>query len=330
MAHMERRDLLKLGAATALAGCATSKPSALAAVPPAPAWTPEEVELALADMDATLDKLAAAKPRLEAFGAPRTLDARRVAQGHDLTVRTLAAMHISASFRELPAAVQAREDVQRRMWSALPFIDDAMLDMNDYVASLTPAERRSIQDKLREQPSLAMDTIGTLDEQAAAAGVPMRRRLQMRTIAARTSWRMTRQSVNAVLDDTLDKVRRVRERHGRNEQLQRAIAAKVAEAELFGAPRSHLVFAAGVPEPRHRSHPGSTVMIVGGVLLGVGIVSAGVGALMLTSGDSGVDIGGAIAITIGAGLGLAGIITLIVGAVISANAKPDSNAEEGD
>jgi len=321
---MERRDILKLGAAAALTGCATSRgPTAFRAVPPPPVWSPGEVDEALADMDATLAKLAAAKPRPDLFGVPTTLDNARVARGHDLTMRTLAAMHVAATFRELPADVQQRPDVQRRMWNALPFLDDAMLDMSEYLSSLAPSERRAVQQQLRKDPSLGMQIVGKLDEHAASAGVPNRRRAQMRAIATHATWRITRQSVDALVDDTLSKVQRVRERHGRDEQLQRAVGAKVAEAELFGAQGpSHLVFSTAISDPHHRKpHRSAKVLGVGGILLGVGAVFGGLGAALVVSdhNTSGAWFAGAISITVGSLLGLAGIIVLIVGAAMAAN-----------
>lgn len=331
---MERRDVLKLGAAAALTGCAVPA-TTFRAVPPPPAWTPETIADALADLDATLDKMAALKPRPELFVGERTLDAKRAARGHDLVVRTLAAMHVAATLRELPPEVQAREEVQRKVWQSLPMIDAAMLDMNDYVTQLTPADRRAIQEQLRNDPSAGMNAIGKLDEHAAAAGVSNRRRMQMRAIATHLSWRMTKQSVDATLEDTLDKVRRISERHGRDEETRRLIAAKVAEAELFGAHANHpahAIFSVGVPDNEERSRRASHTLGVGAVLLGIGAVTAGVGTGLVVGFNSGNDGGafaaGLVMITIGAALGLAGIITLIVGAVMSVNASQSSTAEE--
>jgi len=234
---MDRRDILKLGAATALTGCASARAVSFRAIPAPPAMSSTEVDGVLADLDATLDNMAKSSFTPDHLAHLDTLDARRVARGHDLTMRTLAAMHVAATFRELPPEAQTRPDVQQRMWGLLPALDNTMLDMADYLGSLGSAEKRELQERLRRKPSLAMDAIGVLDEHASGVGVSGRRRAQMRAIAAHASWRMTRQSVDALLGETLDKVERVKERHGRDEQVQRAIVAKVAEAQLSSRTR---------------------------------------------------------------------------------------------
>lgn len=330
---MERRDVLRLGAAAALSGCAVPAAN-FRSVPPPPKWTPAEVDSALADLDATVANITNRPPSPSLFIGEGTLDARRAAHGHDLVVRTLAAMHVAATFNELPPDVQKREDVQRRMWRALPMIDSAMMDITDYVERLTPVDRKAIQEQLRKKPNAGMDAIGRIDAQAAAAGVSNRRRLQMRAITTHLSWRMNKQSVDATLDDTLDKVRRIRERHVVNEQVARAMAAKVAEAELFDKP-SHVILAAGVDEPEGASarHRAARVLGVGGILFGIGAVVAGVGGILLaTNGgnDGGVTAAGLVMITVGAALGLAAIITLIVGAVMLASAPPAPEQAEDD
>ena len=331
---MDRRDILKLGAAGALTGCAPSARISFR-VPPPPQMSPEDVERTLAELDATLEKMSASRVAPELMttaGVARTIDAAQTARGHDLTMRTLAAMHVAATFNELPETARKRDDVQRRMLRAVPLMDGAMLDMADYVGSIGPVERRALQEGLRKRPSLGMDAIGVLDEHAASMGIPTRRRMQMRTIAAHASWRMTRQSVDAMLGDTLEKVRRTRERHPPDERVARAVSAQIAEADLFDRRegRAHVLFATGVPgERRHR---GDAVLLTGGILLGVG-AAAGIAGAVIVSLPSSADmangwIGGAVLITVGALLGLAGIICLIVGAVLKAN--DDGNAAADD
>lgn len=333
---MDRRDILKLGAAGALAGCAPRSRISFR-VPPPPQMSAADVERTLTELDATLAKMAASRPSLarltpaRAGEAVRTLDDEDAARGHDLTVRTLAAMHVAATFNELPESARRRDDVQRRMVRALPLIDGAMLDMADYVGSLGPLQRRALQAALRKEPSLGMDAIGALDEHAASVGIPPRRRAQMRAIAAHASWRMTRQSVDTMLGETLEKVRRTQERHVVDERVARALAEKMTEVELFDRRegRAHVLFATGVPG--HRSHRGDSVLLAGGILLGIGAAAGITGAVLVGTLDSsdGAWLGGAILITVGAGLGLAGIICLIVGAVLHAtdhsNDDPDDD-----
>jgi hypothetical protein len=334
---MDRRDILKATAGLALSGCATShSPSPR---PTGPLATNDDVAQTLADVDSTIAKLSAVAPHPELYvqavaGRPRTLPSLEeldVARAHNLMQRTFAALHISATFRDLPPDVQQREETQRRMWRAMPLLDGAMIDLSDYLETLSASDRRRIQAEIDKDPNLVMDIAGTLDDQAAAVGVPMRRRLQLRTAASHVSWRMTHQSVSALLDDVLGKVHRVRERHARDEELRRAIAAKVLEAELFAPPgdvTSRLTSAnvygdeEFISPQKHaaRVRKAEIVLGVGGGLLLTGGIVAVIGGVTLSGGGG---IGGAVAITVGAILGVAGLITLIVGLVLAVNAGDD-------
>lgn len=331
---MDRRELLKLGAAAALSGCATTP----RAFPPGAngVMSDAEVEATLAQLDRTIAKLAAAPPQPELFlGAMRNsgraaatlppLDAPKVAEAHNLLQRTFAALHIASTFRDLPPEVQARPENQRRMWRAMPVLDSSMVDLSDYLSSLSREERRGIQREIDKDPSLVMDIVGTLDEQAALAGVPARQRMQLRTGGAHVSWRMAHQSVDALLCEVTDKVERVKERHAQDEELRRAIAARIAEAELFDAPSqdasAHLMLSAAVSPSLHddRERRANIVLGTGGAILGVGAILGIAGAVVLSGGD----IGGAFAITFAVIFGLAGLIVLLVGAVMKANADAD-------
>jgi hypothetical protein len=241
---MDRRDILKATAGLALAGCGTTR--GIAASAPSGSWSDAEVARTLADLDSTIEKLSEVPPQPELYleavvgrsSRPTLppLDQVDVERAHNLVQRTFAALHISATFHDLPKDVQARSDTQRRMWRAVPLLDSAVVDLADYLGSMSAADRRKIQAEIDRDPNLVMDVAGALDDQAARVGVPTRRRAQLRSTAAHVSWRMAHQSVGALLDDVLGKVERVRERHARDEELRRAIAAKVLEAELFGPP----------------------------------------------------------------------------------------------
>lgn len=315
---MDRRDVLKVGAAAALAGCAaeTSRP----AVPPP--MTPSEVDGVLAELDATLGRMRAGAPNPEVLLGAST-DSVQMQRGHELVVKTFASMHLAATFRELPTDVQARPDVQERMWRAMPEMDDAMLSLTEVMQKLTPAERKALQQRLKDDPELGMRVVEKLDEQAKSVGVNAKRRAQMRAAAAHATWRMTHQSVDSLLDECIDKTRRVVERNGRDAEMQRAVAAKLTELGLFGPEgaggAAHLTLASAVGGGAPPAHRGSKVLLVGGVLLGVAVLVGGGGGLMVATGT----FAGVLLITAGALLGLAALIVLIVGAVMAASEPSD-------
>ncbi len=311
---MDRRDLLKLGVAATVAGCAGA-PKPAVTVPPLSA---QEADAILADLDATLARLRSSPPATDVFLGANVPDSPRLRRGHELTTKALASMHVAATFRELPPEVQARPDVQERMWRAMPDMDDSMMSLTDFLEKLTPAERRALQARLRSEPDLGMKVVEKLDDHAKTAGLGAKRRSQMRAAAAHVSWRMQNQSVDALLDECVDKTRRVTEHVGRDAEVQRAAAAKLTELGLFGPEAggtAHLTLASSVGAPPEQHRSSTTVLIVGGALLGLGAIFAGAGGLMIAATG---EIGGAFLITLGAVVGFAALIVLLVGAIMAA------------
>ena len=155
---------------------------------------------------------------------------------HELVAKSLAAMHTVATFSELPRETQHHPEVQRRMWAALPDVDDATMSMADHLDALTSEERRRVDERVRKDESLPMKIVEQIDAEAKRRGVPDAHRLKMRTIATHVAWRLKSQGAGSLIDDLVGKVDRVVARHGADTELQRAIGAKVAEAQLFGYP----------------------------------------------------------------------------------------------
>lgn len=333
--NMDRRDILKLGTAAAISGCASGP---RAGVPAAGPMSDSEVEDALADLDRTLASLASTPARPDLYakvlhpGEQATLpplDGPRTEEANGLLKRMFAALHIAATFRELPAEVQAREDTQRRMWRAMPLLDGAVTDMAGYMSSLSSKDRRKIQAEINRDPDLVMNIVGTLDEQAAHVGVPLRRRAQLRTAGANVAWRMSKQGVDVLVGEMLGKVERVSERLARDEETRRAMAAKIAQAELFGPkddPTAHLILSAQITATAHARREGrvSTVLTVGGVLFGVGAVLGIGGALLLSGGE----FAGAFVLTFAVIFGVAGLVMLLVGAILAASVAGDDVASD--
>lgn len=290
--------------------------------------TPDEVDVTLAELDATLARMRSSTPNADVLLGARVDDSVQMQRGHALVMKTFSSMHIAATFRELPPEVQSRPDVQERMWRAIPDMDEAVLSLTDVMRKLTPAERKSLQKKIKSDPELGMKIVEKLDDQAKSAGIGMKRRSQMRAAAAHVTWRMANQSVDALLDECIDKTQRVIERNGRDAEVQRAAAAKLTELGLFGPKEgagsaAHLTLATSVVT--QSSHPGRTVLIVGGTLFGIGAILAGAGGIMIAATG---EIGGAFLITLGAIMGLAGLICLIIGAIQAASAPASDDDQE--
>jgi hypothetical protein len=338
---MERRDFLKVGAlsgagamAVGTSGC--SGLTAALAPPPLP-LSNRDMEQFLARLDHSMNSVSTANA-LSSLLPQKAIDRLKTddpefKKGDQLFRKTVRSLLLAGSFKDLPEEGRVHPGMQERMWRALPEMDEAMLGMSSMFSSLSPTERVDIGRALRKDPGLGMRITEALDGEAVNAGVTLARRMHMRSIAKDTSFRL-RQSTPLFIDEYTGKVQKLVDRHGSNEDLQRRLAAQMGEAAFWEyhdrtvelASRWQLARADGDDDgggsnpnlsgpyaPQTVSEPrGGTAMTVGGILLGVGVLTAGLGAIIVASG-SGV---GLIVITAGAAMGIGGLITLIVGIIL--------------
>jgi hypothetical protein len=183
-----------------------------------------------------------------------------------------------------------------------------------------------LQRCLGDDPELAMRICETLDRPARAAGVPLKRRMQMRSIVAHVNWRMSHQSPSLLIDEYVQKAEKVAARHGQQEELRRHAAAVAFDETLWRVDEQLATGATGsattaTPKPSGQSassnSAGSGAFTTAGVLAGTGALLMGVGGAIVGGGE----IAGAFIMTAGAVLLLSALIALIVGAIQRATAK---------
>lgn len=341
---MERRDILRMGAltgagalGTAAAGCG-GLTEALA--PPSLPISDSDMKQFLARLDRSMNAISTTNA-LSSLLPKKAIDRLdtddpEFKKGDQLFRKTLRSMLLAGSFKDLPDEGRVHPGMQDRMWRAMPEMDDAMLGMTRMFESLSPTERVDIGRALRKDPDLGMRIVGALDNEAAAAGVTMARRMHLRSIGADTSFRL-KQSAPLFIEEYTGKVRKIVDRHGGDEDVKRRMAAQMGQAAYLGyqerlndlASRWSMgradsedeestndnVNGPYAPGAGPKKEPrGGTAMTVGGILLGVGLVTAVIGASIMAAGE----FGGVFVITAGAVIGVGGLITLIVGIVLRA------------
>ncbi len=352
--EMDRR--LFLGA-SAVAGAAGVAASSCVGVGASVGSTELEDELlaALRRIDLGMTRLGTPNllegflPELPAFTDPRRQELSM--RGEELGRKSMRMLFLVGAVGDLPQTAQLDPRIQTRLHDALPEMDEAMLGMTDFLADLSGDEKAALKQELHERPE-SLDDIGMmLDRQAEAADVPMKRRLHLRALVKNVGWRMQRQSPAAVIDEYVEKVRKVEARHGDEAQAQRMIAAQATEQLLWAQqgvptppplvpvnePEAQQPAANGLPAtaredsrttPHRLDTPkddwvlpsgrrGTVPMTVGGILLGVGAIT------LVASGIGLASPGGAIfGVTVGAMVALAGLIVLLIGVIRYVKSKP--------
>lgn len=338
---MERRDVLKAGAlgvaaaATVGPGCATvphtgAEDGQAGATGAAAAGSGAEF---LALLDRQLGYVGHAQFVDEfvtrSHGAARGPGAQRAVDASDDAFRRmLRTLLITQGFRDLPVETQIEPDVQARMSDHMDEIDATVFEVADRLAAIDAAQHARVQAALRDKPDLAMQIGEAVDAHAAAAGLSPGRRRQLRMMMMQTAFRLKHESPGTLIGEYTQKVTRMRQ-DGEKSALALAVSERIGR-QAFWAYQKRVAQAPGasppqplpppgpaaLPPPAPTSHPRRyTVLKAGGVMMGIGAVTFGVSALILSSGGADAFLVG---LTVGSILFGIGLLFLIVGAIIAA------------
>ncbi len=327
----DRREFLKtsslIGVGSAATACA-GRHDEIIIVPPSN-MTVADMEAYLARLDHSMNALATGPSPMPKIFPPQKFSTKDpvIKSGEDLLRKNLRSLLLVGSFQDLPEEGRVYPGMQARMWDAMTEMDESMRGMHSALRDLTPTQRADIGRALKADPDLGMRIVEAFDVEAVAQGVPMQRRMHMRSLAVQVTNRL-KQSSSMFIDEYVAKTQKVLNRSTDPEEVQRHLLAAMGQEEFFAlrqrtseyAERWRIAQAAtaatsanGQMQGKFKDPPGSSAMTTGGILLGVGVIILIVGILV-----SLVSIIGAFGATVGALLALGGLITYIVGASIRA------------
>jgi hypothetical protein len=297
-ARMERRDFLWAGLATLVAGgCASeNRPVVEPAAPRARdrALTEAEMREFLDRLDRGMDSIQRGNPLGDVLKEAGVSHPKNETQhAEELYRSSLRSLLIVGSLHDLPAPSRSHPEVQKRLVSALPEMDAAVLGMADHLETLSRDDRDGIRSRLREQPELPAKINDALDRHAALLGISTSRTGHLRALTSQVGWRLRAQPFANVTEPFVDHVRAVA--RIQNQEHLRVLEQTRVEVQ---APSSRA----------------GTVATVGGIILGVGAVTFAGGALIVSGGS----VVGLFVMTAGAIGIVAGLITLLVALIMKA------------
>jgi uncharacterized membrane protein YgdD (TMEM256/DUF423 family) len=237
--------------------------------------------------------------------------------------RMLRSLYFTQTFRDLPEESQLHPEMQDRMWQHIDEVDGTVSDVTTMLAEFDDDQREAVRRTLKRRPELAMKIAEVIDDQAALAGVSRRRRVQLRSMMAHTSFRLKNAAPGVVIDEYLEKVRRAQAQSGTQAEFAVRMAQQAGSSSLWQGP-SHAVRVASTqagaaavgPTPEPPAKPGRGTMKTGGILLGIGLATFAGSAIFVALGAFPFVIG----MTVGAILFAVGLVVLIVGAITAATA----------
>ena len=355
---MKRRDFL-IGATGTLAAGATGCASFRELI--APSWPnimPAEMNDHLTRLDGAMNRIAL-NPGSGHFMStferrpPSQKEARIFRQG-------MRSLLLVGNFGDLSLEGQVHPGVQKRLKYSAPEMDSAVLGLMDRMASLSPTARADIKSALRKDPGLADRVLETIDLEAAAVGVPMRRRLQLRTMGNNIVTRL-KHSSDMLINEYVTKCQKVASQSGSIAEMQRLLAAHMGTKALMARIRQaeaatqrwqklgveeipigyQLLQDEGVERTEANDDPAKSKERSDGwyrtglKMLGIGAAITGVGWILIGIGgglDVGLDgdgdsspvaaVGVVLGVTVGPLTVLTGLITLLIGAIIDAGDGP--------
>jgi hypothetical protein len=231
---VKRRDFLAVGAAAgaaAVASCGTVLPRGGAS----DGW-PSLTQAELADYLARVDRGMEAIARGTILPRPATDSAvtpKETVSDEALAKQGLRALVAASAYLDLDERSRQHPEVQRRLERWLPELDEAVVGMTAKIAELNPERAAAVQCALRENPELGLILSEKLDEPARLLDVPLKRRLQMRSIITHYAWRMRVQSPSLVADEYLTKMHKIAALTGKSEELKRQLATRLTGEALW-------------------------------------------------------------------------------------------------
>lgn len=334
VADIDRRGFLGAGVGSVVAGCAAG------VRPPKSVEISQAAEDVLARLDRALLVGEAKKHPLAPFDkGSNALEDERYLRA------VMRSLTIVGVLQEVPVEVQTHPAIQRRLWDSMADMDFAVGESRRRLAALTPADHRKIRELLSKPGVEVGDEIfASLDRDAAAAGMSTARRLHLRSLGREVTGRL-RQSPQMFADEVLTKLDRAMAaaadpvawtelRMGKaayveltekvavgqaafgTKKLAAASSSALTPAELARI-QSHSML--DVPNPPPSLEPPkkkskTTVLEVGGYMLGIGLVVTGVGAVIVAAGT----FAGVFVMTLGVLGLLGGLVVTLVGAIIAA------------
>ena len=310
---MDRRDFLRKSFLAGAAGLAAATVPSCAYLP---LLNPANWPILLPDMDRYLALFDAGLLQISKGGiiVGFTGESPQPQDKELLATRSLETLFVTGMFGDLSDEGQLHPGMQARVWKAMPGMNDAVFGTIGHLEAMTGEEKSDLRSILLHKSDPGGRFAAALDEQAAKNNVSEARRGQMKGMLRYILGRLKHQPADVLFDEIISKSKKLASRTGTVEQAEKMLAARMG-SEAFHEKRQRYSEISEAWRQRCGTAgptPGDSVLIAGGVIMGIGAMTLAFGGLALGTGGG---IGAAVAMTVGGVLLLVGMITCIVGGV---------------
>ncbi len=224
-------------------------------------------------------------------------------------------LYVAGMFADLPVEAQLHPEMQARVQTAMPVMDEAAARVMARIDAMDDMEMGRLAEAMRSPANPAMRVAQYIDAKAGLCHVSPSRRVKTRTMFNVIESRMRTQPPALFLDEVVSRSRKLIQRSNAPGSTERLLLARVGQQE-YEATIAHYEAVTLYWGQRCKAiHPnwGRGVASAGGIIMGLGSMSLLSGGIILSE----VSLLGAGMLTVGGLLFLAGLIIVCVGIAFS-------------
>lgn len=330
---MKRREFLKGSAQSVVASASVGfSPGKLVA----PSWikvTSGEMDTFLSGLDNTMNKIA--DNTKSGLFIRELMNQQSNEKDMALFMQSMRSLLLVGNFGDLSVQAQVHPGMQQRLKYSADEMNSSLWGVTDMLKSLTTNDKKHIKSVLKENPDLPERILEATDFEAKFVKVPVRRRLQLRSMGKRVIKRL-KHSPEMVIDEYLKKVEKIEKYSGSEEDMQKLLIKQMGkkhyeesvkeaekaikewnEMQVSTAPIGYesIQFDQGQEDKKREKDPRFKV---GKRVLGIGAITTGVGLIFLAASSASeimLGMGLVGGVTVGPILILVGLIILLVKAI---------------
>ncbi len=194
-------------------------------------------DIPLPDMDNYLAEMDTGMGEISHFdfieAAPGKAHTQELDEANHFARNAVKSLYVTAMFSDLPPEGQSHPGMQKRMMLALPEIEKAAREMDQYFSTHSADDNARLQEFLLQPEDPGLQFLEKFNNTAADLGICQDRRLQTRAMMTRLLWRLKRQSPELLFHEYSSKAEKLQASSGVEDAARLHMATKASEEAFW-------------------------------------------------------------------------------------------------
>jgi hypothetical protein len=248
---MDRRKFIKTSLLAGTSGAAALSAASCSSLRIPKVFTASSIPLP--DMDQYIAGMDSGMEEISSFdfieAMPGKANTPELKKANHFARNAVKSLYVTAMFSDLPPEGQSHPGMQRRMMLALPEIDLAASEMDEYFSTHSTADNARLQNFLLSPEDPGLQFLEKFNSTAADLGVCNDRRLQTRAMMTRIMWRLKRQSPELMIQEYELKLEKLQATNGVDEAARLHMSTMASEEAFWHWQQQQAVAQDDDPEP---------------------------------------------------------------------------------